>query len=109
MQFDFHHPHNNDQGFINELLINLQTKQAEFESHLIPDLSHLSHFANYAGDMRFEQVEAIGDGEYRLHYSFNWQINNACADQLHEGRINEKVRFSLPAQNKIEFHLITFG
>lgn len=73
----------------------LRVRLSEMEAELITDLSHISHFANYTGDMQIDAIEHLAEQRYLMHYSFGWQINNACADQLDEGRISEKVRFEL--------------
>ncbi len=101
-------PHTQDEQFMSWLIAQLQARITEFESALITDLSHISHFANYAGQMTLDKLEANGVNQFRLHYSFAWQINNACADQLHEGRINEKMRLSLSTPNQITFHILRF-
>jgi len=101
-------PQTQDAQAMSWLMTQLQARVTEFESALITDLSHISHFANYAGQMTLDKLEANGESQYRLHYSFAWQINNACADQLHEGRINEKVRLSLTTPNQVTFHILRF-
>lgn len=80
----------------------------EMEAELITDLSHISHFANYTGDMQIDAIEHLAEQRYLMHYSFGWQINNACADQLDEGRISEKVRFELQPPGLVVFRILKF-
>lgn len=91
-----------------ELKQMLQNRISELQYELITDLSHISHFANATGDMRIDKIEFQADNEYLMFYSFGWQINNACADQLHEGRANEKVRFTLQAPGLVSFKILRF-
>lgn len=91
-----------------QLLKNLGDRLNEMEAELITDLSHISHFANYTGDMQIDSIEHLGEQRYLMHYSFGWQINNACADQLDEGRISEKVRFELQPPGLVTFRILRF-
>lgn len=86
----------------------LTLQLVEFEHQLITDLSHISQLANPTGDMRIDDLEHQGDDRYLMHYSFGWQINNACADQLDEGRIAEKVRLVLEPPSRVVFKILTF-
>lgn len=98
-----------DQTTLNQQLMqNLRARLGEMEAELITDLSHISHFANYTGDMQIDKIEHLGEQRYLMHYSFNWQINNACADQLDEGRIKEKVRFELQPPGLVVFRILKF-
>ena len=86
----------------------LRVRLNEMEAELITDLSHISHFANYTGDMQIDAIEHLAEQRYLMHYSFGWQINNACADQLDEGRISEKVRFELQPPGLVVFKILRF-
>lgn len=91
-----------------QLAQSLRDRLKEMEAELITDLSHISHFANYTGDMQIDSIEYLGEQRYLMHYSFGWQINNACADQLDEGRISEKVRFELQPPGLVTFRILRF-
>lgn len=93
----------------NELVNLLQNRIAELHDALITDLSHISHFVNANDDdMRIDKIEFEADNEYLMFYSFGWQINNACADQLDEGRAHEKVRFTLQSPGLVNFKILCF-
>lgn len=91
-----------------QLVQSLGDRLNEMEAELITDLSHISHFANYTGNMQIDSIEHLGEQRYLMHYSFGWQINNACADQLDEGRISEKVRFELQPPGLVTFRILRF-
>lgn len=91
-----------------ELMLLLQNRIHELYDALITDLSHISHFANATGNIQIDKIEFQADNEYLMFYSFGWQINNACADQLHEGRANEKVRFTLQTPGLVSFKILRF-
>jgi len=77
----------------------------ELEHELVQDMTHISHFANYHGGMEFIQVSHQKDNLYKLDYSYPWEINWSCADQMEEGVMQEKVRFTLSDRGEIEFKL----
>ncbi|MBE0494160.1 MAG: hypothetical protein IBX48_07440 [Thiomicrospira sp.] len=91
-----------------QLAQSLRARLSDIETELITDLSHISHFANYTGDMQIDSIEHLGEQRYLMHYSFGWQINNACADQLDEGRISEKVRFEWQPPGLVSFRILKF-
>lgn len=94
--------------FIEQLQQAISAQLSEIENALITDLSHISHFANYQGGMAIEGIEDLGDNQFLMHYGFDWQINNACADQLDEGRSQEKVRFRFQAPGLVVFRILKF-
>lgn len=108
IELDLSQPMQHGEKLAVELVALLQNRISELQDELITDLSHISHFANATGDMRIDKIEFEADNEYLMLYSFGWQINNACADQLHEGRSNEKVRFTLQAPGLVTFKILRF-
>ncbi|PLA74778.1 hypothetical protein CYQ88_04100 [Hydrogenovibrio sp. SC-1] len=76
---------------------------SRMEQALVPDLSHISHFASYAGDMSLEAVEHIRDNRFRLSYQVPWQMNWSCAGQTESGIANEKIHFTVSEVGQLTF------
>lgn len=108
VELDLNTDQTDHESLSQQLLQSLGDRLNEMEAELITDLSHISHFANYTGDMQIDSIEHLGEQRYLMHYSFGWQINNACADQLDEGRISEKVRFELQPPGLVTFRILRF-
>lgn len=79
---------------------------AEIDTGLVQDLSHISHFATYSGGMTVEKVQHQKDNLYRMEYSYPWEMNWSCADQVDEGVIQDKVRFTVSESGEIHFKLL---
>lgn len=84
----------------------LEKHIAEIDTGLVQDLSHISHFATYSGGMTVEKVEYQKDNLYRMDYSYPWEMNWSCADQVDEGLIHDKVRFTVSDTGEIHFKLL---
>lgn len=89
-----------------ELLETIRTHLPEIDHELVQDLSHISHFANYVGGMTAETVTYQKDNLYKLDYTYKWEINWSCADQMEEGVINDKIRFTLADNGEVEFKIL---
>lgn len=76
------------------------------ESEFVQDLSHISQFAGYAGNMTVDQVEYLKDNLYRCDYSYDWQISWTCAGTQESGRAKEKVRFTLTPDGEVTFKFL---
>ncbi|MDG4812371.1 hypothetical protein P8629_05075 [Hydrogenovibrio sp. 3SP14C1] len=84
----------------------LEKHIAEIDIGLVQDLSHISHFASYSGGMVVEKVQHQKDNLYRLEYSYPWEMNWSCADQVDEGVIHDKVRFTVSEDGEIDFKML---
>ncbi|NCN44482.1 MAG: hypothetical protein CO158_08615 [Piscirickettsiaceae bacterium CG_4_9_14_3_um_filter_43_564] len=73
------------------------------EQDLVPDLSHISHFASYTGGMKVDRVEFVRQGRFRLCYQVPWEINWSCADQSQSGVAGEKVHFTVSESGHLSF------
>ncbi|QBZ82939.1 hypothetical protein GHNINEIG_00980 [Hydrogenovibrio crunogenus] len=82
---------------------------AEIDKELVQDLSHISHFATYPGGMTVEKVVFQKDNLYRMDYSYPWEMNWSCADQVDEGLIHDKVRFTVSGTGEIHFKLLVLA
>lgn len=78
------------------------------ESEFVQDLSHISQFAGYGGNMTVDQVEYLKDNLYRCEYSYDWQISWTCAGTQESGRAKEKVRFTLTPDGEVTFKFLKF-
>lgn len=81
----------------------LDDNLALIEQDLVPDLSHISHFASYAGGMSLEVVEPIRENRFRLSYQVPWEMNWSCAGQTESGIVKEKLHFTVSDDGVIEF------
>jgi hypothetical protein len=88
------------------ILARLSERLPELEHDLVQDLSHISHFANYMGGMALDAVIYQKDNLYRLDYHYPWEINWSCADQIEQGVMNDKVRFTLAEDGEVHFKLL---
>ncbi len=79
------------------------------EQDLVPDLSHISHFASYAGGMSLAAIEHIRDNRFRLSYQVPWQMNWSCAGQTESGIANEKIHFTVSETGQLSFLFIRFA
>ncbi|MGC9386892.1 MAG: hypothetical protein ACP5D0_08100 [Hydrogenovibrio sp.] len=91
------------------LLACLTERLPELEQDLVQDLSHISHFAHYAGGMVLDAVIYQNDNLYRLDYHYPWEINWSCADQMAQGVMNDKVRFTLTEDGEVHFKWLTLA
>lgn len=87
----------------------LEKHIAEIDTGLVQDLSHISHFATYSGGMSVERVQHQKDNLYRLEYSYPWEMNWSCADQVDEGVIHDKVRFTVSETGEIDFKMLVLA
>lgn len=81
----------------------LNEKLALIEQDLVPDFSHISHFASYAGGLTLDVVEHIRENRFRLSYQVPWEMNWSCAGQTESGIVKEKLHFTVSDDGMIEF------
>lgn len=76
---------------------------AVIEQDLIPDLSHISHFASYAGGMSIEHIEFVRENRFRLCYAVPWDMSWSCAGQTESGIAKEKIHFTVSDDGQLNF------
>lgn len=82
---------------------NIGEQLALIEQDLIPDFSHISHFASYAGGMTIDRIEFVRENRFRLCYSVPWEMNWSCAGQTESGVAQEKMHFTVSKDGCIQF------
>ena len=78
----------------------------ELEAYLVQDLSHINPAAAYAGHMTMDKIDWIKEREFRLSYSYAWQIGFTCAGVSDHDRVQEKVRFTLTPEGEVHLKLL---
>ncbi|MCC4814996.1 hypothetical protein CSB62_06970 [Vibrio splendidus] len=88
-----------------ELAVFLTEKKSDFESKLIPDLSHIDHMAHNANGIKIESVRYVEGIQYQLNYSFDWEVFRGCSDMNESGIERGRVSFTLDENGflKIDF------
>lgn len=84
----------------------LDDNLALIEQDLVPDLSHISHFASYAGGMSIERIEFVRENRFRLCYAVPWEMNWSCAGQTESGVVKEKMHFTVDADGVLTFLIL---
>lgn len=77
------------------LLSVMQTHLEALTPSLIQDLSHISHFAQFDGNMVLLSVDALANGRFKLRYQYDWALNWNCAGETGSGTVTESMRFRL--------------
>lgn len=84
----------------------LLAHQHELDTQLIPDLSYIDVMAHNVKGIEILAVEFIDANQYRLRYSFDWQLFNGCAGIDESGVERDSVRFTLADNGDIELALM---
>lgn len=81
-------------------------EQSKLEAEMVQDMSHISQAAVYAGNLTVDDVVYVKDNLFRCDYSYDWQIGWTCSGTQEEGRVKEKVRFSLEPDGALVFKFL---
>ncbi|WP_024850888.1 hypothetical protein [Hydrogenovibrio kuenenii] len=80
--------------------------KSKLEAEMVQDMSHISQAAVYAGNLTVDNIDWVKDNLFRCDYSYDWQIGWTCSGTQEEGRVNEKVRFSLEPDGSLKFKFL---
>lgn len=86
----------------------LSSNLSSMESEFVQDMSHISPAAGYKGNMTIDNIEHIRDDLFRCEYSYEWEIAWTCSGTQENGRVTEKVRFTVSATGNVEFKFLKF-
>lgn len=102
MQLIFKASPEHDDDLCQQLAAFLDTHKTEFETRLIPDLTHIDLMAHNVNGIEVLSVEHISDNQYRLRYRYDWQLFNGCAGKDESGIERDSVRFTLDENGVID-------
>ncbi|MDA9558264.1 hypothetical protein N9R79_12365 [Vibrio sp.] len=85
-----------------ELAVFLAENKKEFERKLIPELSHIDDMAHNVNGIEIKGVSYIDGDQYRLSYSFDWEIFLGCSGIQETGVERGSVLFTLDKKGIIE-------
>lgn len=77
---------------------------SEFESKLVPDLSYIDEMAHVVNGINIKNVVHVSANQYRLEYSFDWELFLGCLDRNETGVENGRVLFTLEGDNFLKFN-----
>lgn len=80
--------------------------KSQLEAEMVQDMTHISQAAVYAGNLTVDDVVYVKDNLFRCDYSYDWQIGWTCSGTQEEGRVKEKVRFSLEPDGTLKFKFL---
>lgn len=78
----------------------------QYSDEFVQDMSHISQAANYAGNIKVDEVMHIKENLYRCDYSYDWAIAWTCSGTQEAGRVKEKVRFTIEEGNVFTFKFL---
>ena len=78
----------------------------QYSDEFVQDMSHISQVANYAGNIKVDEVMYIKENLYRCDYSYDWAIAWTCSGTQEAGRVKEKVRFTIGDGNVFTFKFL---
>ncbi|ROO75703.1 hypothetical protein EDB69_1012 [Vibrio crassostreae] len=92
-----------------ELLNFLTEHKSDFEEKLIPDLSYIDDMAHVVNGIKIKDVLYINANQYRLQYSFDWELFLGCSDRNETGVENGSVLFTLEDDNVLNISFPNYG
>ncbi|MEZ8312350.1 hypothetical protein AB6C44_01995 [Vibrio splendidus] len=92
-----------------ELLNFLTEHKRKFEEKLIPDLSYIDDMAHVVNGINIKDVLHINANQYRLQYSFDWELFLGCSDRNETGVDNGSVLFTLEDDNVLNINFPNYG
>ncbi|ROR26881.1 hypothetical protein FB440_1213 [Vibrio crassostreae] len=81
----------------------------EFESKLVPDLSYIDEMAHVVNGINIKNVVHVNANQYRLQYSFDWELFLGCSDRNETGVENGSVLFTLEDDNVLNINFPNYG
>lgn len=104
---ELRHQNVDDSLVLETVLMTLLNKHIEdYSDDFVQDMSHISQAANYAGNIKVDDVVHLKDNLYRCDYSYDWAIAWTCSGTQEAGRVKEKVRFTLEADGQLHFKFL---
>lgn len=87
-----------------ELTEFLTDNKSKFEDKLVPDLSYIDEMAHVVNGINIKDVVHVSENQYRLEYSFDWELFLGCSDRNETGVENGQVLFTLEGDNFLKFN-----
>lgn len=92
-----------------ELFNFLTEHKSDFEEKLITDLSYIDDMAHVVNGIKIKDVLHINANQYRLLYSFDWELFLGCSDRNETGVESGSVLFTLEDDNVLNINFPNYG
>ncbi|PMM74505.1 hypothetical protein BCT47_02935 [Vibrio splendidus] len=92
----------NSQELCIELQSFLETNKSDFQSSLIPDLSHIDHMAQNVNGIDIQEVTYSGGNQYQLDYSYDWEVYRGCSNMDLSDIEHDSVLFTVDSDGYID-------